>query len=119
MELVWLRNKQGEMSGTVAVGFTEEDPIGQPGGGLAYRNYQIKYDFNGTDGVAIIGVPKEAVPMVLMIGPTSVDMKARSLRTAGRAPDCGSIWAVCENQAPPAAVRKRSFVEIDGVRQTL
>ena len=117
MELVWMRNKLGETSGTVAVGFTEEDPIGKPGGGLVYRNYQIKYDFNGTDGAAIIGVPREAVTMILLIGPTSSEMKTRSLRTTGRAPDCGSVWAVCENQAPSAAVRKRSFVEIDGVRQ--
>ena len=119
MELVWMRNKLGQTSGTVAVGFTEEDPIGKPGGGMVYRNYQIKYDFSKVDGAAIIGVPKKAVSMILMIGPTSADMKARSLRTAGRAPDCGSVWAVCETQAPSATVRKCSFVEIDGVRQTI
>lgn len=117
MELVWMRNKLGQRSGTVAVGFAEEDPIGQPDGGLAYRNYQIKYDFGARPGPTIIGVPKEAVSMILVCGCTSTEKKLRSLKTSGRAPDLGNIWEVCEEQSPPAAVRKCSYIEIDGMRQ--
>ena len=106
MALVWMRNKIGQTNGSVCV--TLEGVVGKQGGASVQDGLRIQ--FRPKSG-GLIGVPSEAVPLVLLIGPTSVEKKVRSVRTSGRAQDCGNIWEVADDQNPPDEVRKATWLE--------
>ena len=111
MQLVWMENVKGDLEGTVAVSLESDAP--QMSGGHTYKHYSI---FFTKASRSLIAVPSEVVPLVLMIGPGSFDLKQRSVKTGGLAPDCGNQWKIAEKQKQPKAVRDGTWIEIDGKR---